>query len=1240
MKNRAVLLSFFTLACSISAHLAFAQSDRGTITGTVTDPTAAAVPNVPVEAKNAVTGVTYQGATSTTGNYTISQVPAGKYEISVNAPGFKRYTRAGLTLEVAQVLRVDIPVELGASTESVTITAAATLLNTETGDVRHDVRSETLDELPILGIGAGQAGSSGIRNPNAMVNLIPGTYYIANAEVRVNGAPDNTQSFRIEGQDASNTGTPGVPSQTQPSVDAIQEIAIQTSNYAAEYGQAGGGIFNLTMKSGGNAFHGSAYEYFVNEDLNANQPFTGTARPRNRRNDYGFTAGGPVWLPKIYNGHDKTFFFFNFEQYREALGINTQQETVPTNAYRNGDFTTAIPTNAASIGTLYPGGPNVLQGQIFDPTTSNLAPDGKTIYRSQFPNNTIPASRFDPIAVKIQSLFPAPMNGGVINNFIPNIPTTRVTQIPSVKIDQTVGNNGRLSFFWQRTQTTAPISATFGQIDGLPDPLATNAGTFQNAPLYRLNYDYTISPTLLLHLGGGYRSNYFFVPTVDEEGNVPNYDAAAQLGLKGGLTNIFFPPFQNLCQGGTVSLCSGQGGMMNFGAAAYTTNISQVPSFNVSLTKVKSNHTYKAGAEIRFEGYPGHVKANTSGTYGFSPNQTGPIASGSSINPSNPPGFAYASFLLGLVDNVSIQSPLDPRLGKKVFGTYVQDSWKVTRTLTVDYGLRYDYSTYLKEEHGRNPYFSPTTPNPNLGGILGAVAFEGSGPGHCNCDLAKNYPWAFGPRLGLAWQITPRTVLRTGFGIVYSPTESNNNANTTITSSARNSANAPSLGLPVTTLAQGIAGAPQAYPQPWPNFNPGQFNNSPNPQTSTVPIFLDPNAGRPGRQTQWSVGIQREIFHDLAIDVSYVGNRGAWWYSPSLSNINAINPATLAGRGLDLNSAADRALLAAPLSAAASRGFTAPYPGFPTSQTLAQSLRPFPQFGTILDYWAPLGDTWYNALQVKVTKRLSHGVTFVSTFAKQKTMDIGTEREANPGTNGNALTNNIFNRQNNKYISMFDQPLVWNLSLTYVTPRININKLASFALRDWTIGAFLQYSSGLPIQAPFANALPGEPALNSLLFNQIPGGPAGSGTFANRVPGAALYTVDLNCHCYDPSKTFALNSAAWTNPPAGQFGTSAAYYNDYRTQRRPAENLNFGRTWTLGKSDRAPKLNVRAEFTNIFNRSFWNNPTATNAAAPRTFSSNGNASGGFGYMNTTTFSASTGPNILPRQGVLVARFTF
>ena len=1234
------------LAClMLLAWGAFSQSDRGTITGTISDPAGAVVAGAAIEAKNEATGVTYQAASTATGNYTIVQLPAGVYDVSVTVPGFKKYTRSGITVEVAAVLRIDLPLEMGGATESVTVQADAPLLRTESGDISHTIRAQNLDDLPILGIGAGQAGSAGIRNPYAMIQLVPGAMWQANAQVRINGTPNNTQGFRIEGQDASNTGTPGVQAQTQPSVDAIQEVAIQTSNYAAEYGQVGGGMFNVTMKSGSNQFHGTAYENFVNEAFNAGQPFIpGNPRARNRRNDYGFTIGGPVWIPKVYNGHDKTFFFFNWEQYREAVAINNQLETVPTADYRAGNLTAAEPVNAQGqpiqIG-IDPLNRPIYGGEIYNPATDHPAPDGR-IVRDPFINQQIPPQMFDSVAKKIQALFPPPVGpnaNGIVNNYVPTIPTTRVTQIPSVKIDQFFGAKHKVAFFWQETKTTAPLSFTFGQVDGLPDPLATNLGTFQTAPAYRLNYDYTISPTVLLHLGAGYRSNAFFVPTVNEEGQVPNYNAEQELGLHGGTTHTFFPPFSGLCTGAggfTPYSCNGQGGMQNFGSAAYSSQNTQSPSFNANLTWVKNNHTYKFGSEVRIEGYPVHSKANTSGSYVFGPEQTSlPYLNGTSLQ-GQVTGFGYASFLLGDVKQISIANPVDPRLGKHEIAWYAQDSWKVTRRITFDYGVRYDFSTYLREEHGRDPFFSPSTPNPALGGIPGAVVFDGDGPGHCNCSLAKNYPWGFAPRLGLAYQITPKTVFRAGFGIVYGSTESNNNASGGLAGSSNTQTAAPVYAA-VTTLSIGI---PASFnPPPWPNLNPGQFNTTPNP----VPIgqpFLDPNAGRPPRQYQWSVGFQREIFQNLALDVYYVGNRGIWWQSPVLNNINATSPARIAAAGLDLNNPSDVALLTQPLNSPAviARGLNkVPYAGFPLTQTLAQSLRPFPQFangpnGGILTYWAPLGDTWYNALQVKATKRFSHGLTFLSTFTWSKTMDNGVEiGEPNPGSTGNAVVNNVFNRGVNKYLSAYDQPFLFNISATYVTPKLSGNKVLSWLARDWTYGAFLQYASGFPILAPYANN-----NLGQILFNTFNTGTGlSTGTFANRVAGKPLFTVDPNCHCYDPNKTFLLNPDAWADPAPGQFGSGAAYYSDYRQQRRPSENMNLGRTWRFKES---MSLNIRFELTNVFNRSYWGNPAATNAKAPQNRAPSGNALSGFGFMNTIT-PGFTGA-LVPRNGTLIARFSF
>jgi hypothetical protein len=479
-------------------------------------------------------------------------------------------------------------------------------------------------------------------------------------------------------------------------------------------------------------------------------------------------------------------------------------------------------------------------------------------------------------------------------------------------------------------------------------------------------------------------------------------------------------------------------------------------------------------------------------------------------------------------------------------------------------------------------------------------------------------------------------VFRAGFGIVYASSGANNGAATTLGASS-NTVPAPSFGLAVTTLSAGI---PRSLdPAPWPNYNPGLYNIVPTP----VPYgaaWLDPNAGRPPRQYQWSIGVQREVIRDLAVEAESVGNRGIWWESLGQINLNTINPATLAARGININNADDRTLLLSTLNSATAiaRGFgTPPYPGFPLTQTVAQSLRPFPQFTNVNTLFNPLGDTWYDSLQMKATKRLSHGLSFNSTFTWSKTLTIGTERDPNPGSSGNAVYNNIFDRQQNKYLSIYDQPFQWTLSASYVTPNLRINKVLSWVARDWTYGAFLAYRSGLPLQVPFANN-----NLSSLLFDQIVGNTSSTGTFANRVPGQPLYTVDVNCHCYDPNKTFVLNPAAWTDPTAGQFGTSAAYYGDYRKQRRPSESISLGRTWRF--KERA-SFNLRIEFYNIFNRPVVNDPSNLNAKAPQNRIPNGNASSGFGYINTTTTiggAGVVGVVSVPgeRQGLLVGRFTF
>jgi hypothetical protein len=923
MRSVRVVLCLF-----LTAGPVFSQSDRGTMTGTIADPTGAVLPGVHVVAVNAETGARYETISTETGNYTLAQLPAGVYQLSAELAGFKRYLRQGIAVLVAQTLRLDVTLDIGSNTESVTVTEAAPLLKTESSEVAHNVTSEFLNNLPVLGIGRLASGATGIRSPYSVMNIVPGATWLPDQTVRVNGMEGNSSALRVEGQDATATITNGQIAQTQPSVEATQEVAVQTSNYAAEFGQAGSGLFNVTMKSGTNQFHGSAYDYFVNEALNAGWPFTDDGnghliRSRERRNDYGFTFGGPV-VTKFYDGHNKTFFFFNFEQFRETT-VSNFPITVPTPAYRRGDFREALTGRSLGTDGL---GRQIMENTIYDPTTERIINGVR--YRDPYPNNIIPPEKLDPVALKIQQYIPPPNRPGLINNYVPNALNPRVTQIPSVKLDHSLSTRLKLSGYWSRTQTDTPNNS------GLDYPISVTVGQHITSDTIRISTDYSVTPTTLLHLGVGYVH-------IKSDPQVPRFDNV-KIGFKGTNADIF-PYFSVLAVGGS-------GGMANFGPPSNFRIENLKPTGNVSLTWVRNNHTYKAGGELIVNGYPSFSETYSSGNMLFSSNQTGlPALEGVSL-PAGV-GFNYASFLIGAPNSGYDSVPTRLRTGNHSLAFFIQDNWKVSRKLTLDYGLRYDFQTYLKEHSGYMFNVSPTTPNPTAGGLPGGIIFEGYGAGKCNCAFAKNYPWAFGPRLGVAYQITPKTVLRIGGGIMYSKT--NNDASKASNFGSTKPFGPPEYGTPPFTLRDGLP-----YQIKFPDFDPGQ---QPLPGTIGNPTnMVDPNAGRPARIWQWSIGLQREITHDLVVDASYIGNRGVWWAAQTLSPYasNAIPPWKLAALGLNLDNPDDRKLLTSPLNSAyaAERGFNKPpYPGFPPGLTVAQSLRPFPQFTGIVQTWNPLGNT-------------------------------------------------------------------------------------------------------------------------------------------------------------------------------------------------------------------------------------------------------------------------------------------
>jgi hypothetical protein len=840
-----------------------------------------------------------------------------------------------------------------------------------------------------------------------------------------------------------------------------------------------------------------------------------------------------------------------------------------------------------------------MENTIYDPATERTV-NGQRV-RDPFPGNKIDPSRFDPVALKIQDMIPQPIIESTINNFLPQQLVPTIQSIPSLKMDYSFSSKSKISGYWSMRD-----SISHAGVDGMTNEISSylNNGIWSHTA--RINYDHTLNPTLLLHLGAGLMYLRF--------GNdVPNtnFDSFQKLGLKGTVVTRF-PTI--------TGLLAREGGMKNMGPNDQQVQKMQKPTANASITWVRNNHTFKVGAEMRLDGFFVDAFWPGNGNFTFSHIETGlPSTEGQNLQ-GGQVGFPYASFLLGMVNNGTAGAATRIRLGKSGWALFAQDTWKVTPKFTLDYGLRWDYQTYYKEQYGRLPSISPDVPNPAADNLPGGVVFEATVG-----DFASNYPYGFGPRLGAAYQITPKTVFRAGWGLSYGQTPAVNFWGLRFGSNVPYTP--PAYGTPAAFLREGVPIQPV-----WPNFDPGQFPFDPS-SPSYFLTMIDKSAGRPPRIMMWSIGLQREITANLAVEATYVGNRGVWW-TTSIYDVNRLTPQILAANGLDISKAEDRQLLNSALNSplAAARGFdTPPYPAFSRDLTVSQALRPYPQFTGINLLWAPLGNTWYDSLQLKLTKRYSHGLDFTASYSWQKELTIGAESE-DPYVGGTSPSvNNSLDRLGNKYISGNSQPHRFVIAGNYRVPTLNTNEILSWVLRDWTFGAVFQYQSGQPIRVPYANNELGTLLKLCAPVNVMWFGCSGTGTFANRVPGEPLFSADLNGKSVDPNATFFLNPDAWVDPPAGQYGTSAAYYDDYRYQRRPSESMSLGRIFRIG--ERA-NLNIRIEFTNVFNRTQKSNPSSSNAGATQRVDPNGKPLSGFGYINTARLGGS------PRTGQLVARIQF
>jgi hypothetical protein len=958
--------------------------------------------------------------------------------------------------------------------------------------------------------------------------------------------------------------------------------------------------------------------------------------------------GGPIFIPKIYNGHNKTFWFFNYEEFLETnqYGFN---DTVPTLNYRNGNFSeisangtcsacAALGIQTTPLGTPTvqkdPSGNLIFANEIYDPTTRtqilNSPVTGLSGQASATPfmNNTIPMNRIDPVSAKILSYVPLPTNTNFAGNYGVTQPGKRYSAIPAFKLDHNISSKDKLSFYYSENTTANQYNPTLGQMDGLPTTITEARGSFITNYQERLNYDRTLTPTLLLHIGAGLYHQSF----VDNSPTL-NFNAEQSLGLAGSLVNRTFPEVTGNCTAGAVSgSCSNAtGGMTALGPPGQGPSYEMRPTGSTTLTWVQGKHTYKVGAEMIFEQAYSKPHPEVDLVSGAGP-------TGAPFTPTNSygsfsPGFAFASFLLGDYAAITQSVPIDTRVSTFDWDIFIQDSWKVTRKLTLDYGLRWDYDTPEKEQYGRWGQLDATGINLNAGGHPGNYQYA-STPGVTNF-IQSAYPFAIGPRLGVAYQINNKTVFRGGWGVNYQFVGAAAGATVSTAGSYNTQLNSPSY---IPTGSQFVNDTvPNAVVAPvWPVTNPniyplvgsaGVFG-----QTPTVP---DAQQNRPPRINTYSAGIQRELTRSFVMEVDYVGNHSAW--TPGgFGRLSQLSPQLLASYNLypipgtgpaGYNNENARALLGDQLSSSAVQQFLAannetvmPYAGYPGSSTLGNALTPFPQYGALGVSGSPTGGSKYNALQIKATKRLSHNFQAGGSFTWGQGFTIAGRQD-------------FFNPQSSQWALQNIPPQTLTFNATYTVPKVSyFPAVANAITRGWQIGWFSNYQSGSFMTPPTSNV-----NLNYETSEDV------------RVAGQPLYTPGVNLNnqgSYNPYYTQVLNPAAWAPCPVNQNCMAGGnFIKAFRAPRTPVENANIGRNFRIKER---MNLQIRGEFVNIFNRLEMPAPSTSNPQTPVSKNALGIQTGGFGVINTylapdATYAVPTqanSPVMEPRQGTIIARFTF
>ncbi|MBS1827338.1 MAG: TonB-dependent receptor [Acidobacteria bacterium] len=1091
-------------ALLFTALTSWSQVSTGSLGGQIMDANGAVVPGANVAVKNAATGTELKTVTSDFGLYVFPTLQTGTYVMTVEKPGFKKVNRSNIEIRIAQRLDLNITLEVGDVQQTVDVTAEAPLLETSSVERGQNISTKMMDNLPLF--------SGGIRNPRAFVNYMPGV--TNNGEQSVSGSGGRAQEVLIDGASALNVESSAVFN--FPSAEMFGEFKMLQSNYSAEYGRVGGGIEIYVSKSGNNWLHGTAFHNMRRDVWNANawaRNAGGLPRAKERFNETGGAIGGPVWIPKAYDGRNKTFWFFTYTKDVRPITVSFPVMTVPTTAMKSGNF------NEAGLPVIYD--PGTTAGNV----------------RQPFAGNSIPTSRFSTISRNVLPLIPDNNVARLAGNY--NFVNTSAFDryIWSLKFDHAITANNRVSFFYNNEVQAQD------DVSGFTGPIGNGLQNFQKPYNYRVNHDLNIKPTVLMHTTVSYSKTRQTWDNPNQKGAGSRIGVPGLSGDSDALPRIQF---------------SGAAGLSPYGVQ--DGKVANGAQFNKQLwvsqgfTWLNGKHEFKFGwAHRRFETL-GVDLAGTNGRYVFNRAQTAlPTALTSS-------GHEFASFLLGAVDQADNVVPpvlFDPSVYYDRSG-YFQDNWKVASRLTLNLGVRYEVPIGWHVPAGYS-HVDLATPNPGAPGRTGALVFSGSGPGRTG--QLRFYPTdytAISPRLGIAWQIGPKTVFRGGWGIYYQGLSSGGcgcrlgfSGSNTLQSDGLNPVLAWDGGIPV-----------RAGYRPPPIIDPtfGNFQNV---------DHQGPNAGQPGRVYNWSAGFQHE-FRNYLIDLSYQGNRGK--RLNSTIDLNQV-PTSFLTNGSLLQQRLDS-------PAAQNARIASPYVGFPTNLSVAQSLRPYPQFLSVNSRFAGWGQSWYDALQAKLERRFG-SYQFNANYTWSKSLGMGHYRQVFGQTGSPGATPQDFNnlRDSKSFMNM-DIPHVLNILSTFDLPfgkghkwANGNNPIISRAVGGWTIAGAQVYRKGTLI---WLNT-PGNPLGNGVLFAAVTKANLGSGPIRT---GIDRTTLDPN----NPSTRW-FNPAAFTAAPQFTLGSAAFYYNDFRQPAVFSENMSIIKKTTLVNLDKNPVvLTYRMDAFNLFNR--------------------------------------------------------